>query len=299
MTRTKWTALLAATLATGAVAGLAEGSGGDRPSDDVCVKLELGDRSSDDPMAKIKVKNRGRNNQTGVLVELRARTGSGDVLSSWTVDLRARRTWSARLRVSPPEGTTVLVATATLDGVADQNPDDNMAIVDLVPAGGNAGAAVGAAIYAANCATCHGAVAEGTAAGPAIAGEDSDEVSEAVREGEDEMPAFPGLSASDIRALVAFLKDPAAAPPPPPPPPPGTAPTYTGNIKALLDAHCKACHTGKSAAMGLRFDTYAASAANAASGLAAVQASRMPKAGPLTVAEVQLFADWITGGKKQ
>ena len=65
------------------------------------------------------------------------------------------------------------------------------------------------------------------------------------------------------------------------------------------DANCGSCHSGTKAAAGLRFDTFATASTNAARGLAAVEAGRMPKAGPLPAASVQVLRDWISGGRKQ
>lgn len=282
--------------------GQGRGSRG-RADDDVAVRLSLGDRRSGSPAAKVRVRNRGRNDQEGILVELRAGSESGELLASWTVDLRAGRTWSVRLRVAPPDGTAALVATAGLDGIEDGNPADNVSRAPLGPTGspGGAGdAAVGSALYAARCATCHGPSAEGTASGPRIAGEPASGIAEVLREGEDGMPAFPDLRTADVRALAAFLKAPStpAPPPSPPPPPAGTAPTWAGQVKAFVDANCAACHSGKNASAGVRLDSLAATSANAARSLAAMEAGRMPKTGPLDAASLQLLRDWIAGGRK-
>ena len=65
----------------------------------------------------------------------------------------------------------------------------------------------------------------------------------------------------------------------------------------MVGALRKAASSRTSAAMGLRFDTFARASANAAAGLAAVQAGRMPKTGPLPPEGVQLLADWVAGGR--
>jgi mono/diheme cytochrome c family protein len=298
MTIWKMFTCLAAGLALGTApaTGLSYEDGRGRLKDDVRVKLSLRDRRSDSPLAKVRVRNQGRKEQSGVLVALRAGSEAGDILASWTVDLRPGRSWSVRLRVDLPEGTQALVATATLDGAADQRPDDNVSTVNLGPMDPPS---AGASLFAAQCASCHGADASGTPSGPAIAGEDAEEVAEAVREGEDGMPTFPGLTAAEIRAIAAWLRDPVVVPPPPPPPPPppGSAPTYAGNIKALLTANCTACHAGRNAFAGVRLDTLATASANADRALAAMEAGRMPQAGPLPAADIQLFRDWIAGGR--
>ena len=50
--------------------------------------------------------------------------------------------------------------------------------------------------------------------------------------------------------------------------------------------------------MGVRLDTLATASANADRALAAMEAGRMPQAGPLAAADIQLFRDWIAGGKQ-
>lgn len=64
----------------------------------------------------------------------------------------------------------------------------------------------GAALYADNCASCHGAAAEG-GSGPAIAGaSDSSGNIDIVLNGEEEMPGFAdSLSDQDISDIFAYL----------------------------------------------------------------------------------------------
>jgi mono/diheme cytochrome c family protein len=71
------------------------------------------------------------------------------------------------------------------------------------PAGGDTDAA---AIYADNCAGCHGADGSGGSA-PSIVGEDNvDRIREQVREGGGGMPGFSGtLTAPQIDALAQFV----------------------------------------------------------------------------------------------
>lgn len=272
---------------------------------DVRVKLTLGDRKSATPSARIHVKNQGRSAESGVAVELRAQSETGDLLGSWTVDLNPGAWTDIRVVATPPAGTTVLVATAALSGATDQDPADNVSRVNIGATGAIGDASVGAALFAAKCATCHGELAKGTSRAPWIRGASAGTIGEAIREGEDGMPVFPNLSANDVRAIAAFLKNPDAVQPPAPPvtppsPPPGTPVTYQGQVKAILDASCAGCHGGKTPSAGIRLDTYAGASANAARALAAVQAGRMPLGGsPLPAASIQALQDWIAGGTPQ
>jgi mono/diheme cytochrome c family protein len=272
---------------------------------DVRVKLTLGDRKSATPAARIHVKNQGRNAESGVAVELRAQSETGDLLGSWTMDLAPGAWGDIHVVATPPAGTTVLVATAALSGAVDQDPADNVSRVNIGATGAIADASVGAALFAAKCASCHGALAKGTSSGPWIRGVSAGTIWEAIHEGEDGMPTFPNFSSSDVRAIADYLKNPDAVQPPAPPvtppsPPPGTPVTYKGRVKAILDASCSACHGGKTPSAGIRLDTYAGASANAARALAAVQAGRMPLGGtPLPAADIQAIQDWISGGMKQ
>jgi mono/diheme cytochrome c family protein len=68
----------------------------------------------------------------------------------------------------------------------------------------------GSALFASNCATCHGATGQGgrnadTVAGPAIRGASSSEVFDAVVDGYGGMPAIPDLTTPQINAIVGFL----------------------------------------------------------------------------------------------
>ena len=64
----------------------------------------------------------------------------------------------------------------------------------------------GAALYAANCSSCHGSSAQG-GAGPALAGiSDSTGVVDTILAGTEGMPAFGGqLSDQDISDILAYL----------------------------------------------------------------------------------------------
>ncbi len=68
----------------------------------------------------------------------------------------------------------------------------------------------GAELWEGNCAGCHGAAAGGGRNGLGVEGPDvqctgGNDYAEKVREGDDEMPPFPGLGAGDVDAIVAFV----------------------------------------------------------------------------------------------
>jgi mono/diheme cytochrome c family protein len=63
---------------------------------------------------------------------------------------------------------------------------------------------IGEALYTADCASCHGVDATG-GSGPSIIGEDADEFFEVIREGEDDMPAFPDYTDQDIFDVIAYI----------------------------------------------------------------------------------------------
>jgi mono/diheme cytochrome c family protein len=140
-----------------------------------------------------------------------------------------------------------------------------------------------------------------------VAGHSAGDILEAVREGEDGMPRFTGLTLDDARNIAAYLRDPSAVTTPTTPPdtgtggtggttPPGPAPTYTTRIAALLSANCVACHSGTGAMAGIRLDNYTGASRNAARALTAIEAGRMPPSGPLSAADVQAFRDWVAAG---
>jgi mono/diheme cytochrome c family protein len=68
----------------------------------------------------------------------------------------------------------------------------------------------GADLYAANCASCHGAGAAGGrnsagVAGPDIRCKSAHDIAEKVQEGDDEMPAFPELDAAAIGRIASWI----------------------------------------------------------------------------------------------
>ena len=66
-------------------------------------------------------------------------------------------------------------------------------------------------LYLSNCASCHGDQAQGGRNAAGIHGSDiqcssTGDFTDAVRNGEDKMPAFPELSTSDVTAIVAYVR---------------------------------------------------------------------------------------------
>ncbi len=77
------------------------------------------------------------------------------------------------------------------------------------------------------------------------------------------------------------------------------APTYTAQIKALLDGNCTGCHSTASPSHGIALDTYATAKANASAANSAIQAGYMPTGGPLSTAQKAAFQAWVTAGEPE
>lgn len=102
----------------------------------------------------------------------------------------------------------------------------------------------GAAVYAANCQTCHGANREGQP--PVVPGlqQVTDRMSPAdlqkvIREGRGPMPGFPDLDNLDVRALISFMSGSEMPKPPPMPTKPAAAknpgpPSYVSGFGYLI-----------------------------------------------------------------
>lgn len=156
-------------------------------------------------------------------------------------------------------------------------------------------------IVDAKCAWCHSATAS-----PAnrerpylttyeqVAGESGDS-SEKMRQGE--MPPRgkdPVLTADDLALFELWLAQ-GKVRGTPRPPIDATAPVYyLDTVKQLLQARCTGCHSAGGTPPQL--DTYANAVANATASLSAIQAGRMPKAGPLAADEQTAFSAWIDAG---
>jgi len=301
-------------------AGVAEAV---HPTHDVACTLTVNAaataRAGSGVTTKLVVKNKSRRREPNILVSIFANAPVGTPIWTGALDLKAHHKRSKNVHVDLPAGTTTLVAVASCDD--DGNPGNNIAGVDVsghdgggdddgggttVPPAANAVVLAGAATYSANCATCHGVDANGTKLAPRIVGRSAGSVLEAIREGEDGMPRFPNMTSADASNIAAFLANPAAATQPTTPIPPtnGATPTYTGQIATLLQANCVVCHTGAfasgSATTGpVQLDSYANASKNAALALSAMQGGIMPPGSPLPASSIQLFSDWIAGGKQQ
>jgi mono/diheme cytochrome c family protein len=157
---------------------------------------------------------------------------------------------------------------------------------------------VGRSLHLARCAACHGVDAAG-GSGPSIVGATSKSVLLKAAAGGDH--DFPWLSKADAKVLGFFLKNPGGAilPPSLPTPPAGGWPTYSGAVKALLDARCVSCHGPSLVSGGVRLDNVTGATANARRALLDVKIGRMPQGGKaLDASEIGLIEDWITGGRR-
>ncbi|MHC4470621.1 MAG: c-type cytochrome [Planctomycetota bacterium] len=164
---------------------------------------------------------------------------------------------------------------------------------DPEPAPADADWLRGREVFLASCAGCHGED------GADIRHEDLEDWLEAVREGEDDMPAIPGLTSEDVRLARNYVQDPDRFEVPPDEPPPDPAPsdvTYEGAVKQVLDQSCVVCHNAGNALGGIRADTYAEAFANRTAIVDSVEKSRMPPAGPLSQSLVDLLRSWLDAG---
>jgi mono/diheme cytochrome c family protein len=233
-----------------------------------------------------------------VVVKVFAENETGLELWSGTVDLPPGKSVRLAQRVWLDADTTTLVATATLEGVADEDPTDNQSRGGLGLRGRAALVLVGRSLHLARCAACHGDDAAG-GSGPSIVGATGKEILLKAAAGGDH--DVPWLSRRDARDLGLFLRDPGGAilPPPLPTPPPGGWPTYTGSVKTLLDARCISCHGAFQANGGVRLDSYKSASANARRALYDARIGKMPQGGKrFTPTEVALLQDWIDGGRR-
>jgi hypothetical protein len=76
----------------------------------------------------------------------------------------------------------------------------------------------------------------------------------------------------------------------------GTAVSYTKDIQPLLKSNCTGCHGGSNPSAGIDLSTYAKVKANASSSNSVIQRGSMPPNGPLSTADKQLFAAWVSAG---
>jgi mono/diheme cytochrome c family protein len=285
-----------------------------RADNDVFVRLRVRKPRADRVRVRIKVRNQGRERQEGVEVALHAGDASGPVVWSDVVDVRPGRSRRFRMRVPREEAGDGLAVVVSLSGGAeDEDPGDNTDSVVLPGDERTDGAAPadaaarGAAIWVPQCSACHGIDGRGGTVCDDVSREPWREILEALREGEDGMPRYPGLGIGDAKDIAAYLSDPVAPPPPPAPPepppapppappPPDATPTYAQDVAPILATRCDSCHGASFAAAGIRTDTYDDASRNAARIVSSVQAGRMPPGAPLPADELKTLADWAAGG---
>ncbi len=155
-------------------------------------------------------------------------------------------------------------------------------------------------LYLASCSTCHGT------RGNDIRHEDFGDWREAIREGEDDMPAMPGFSNDDIRQMREYVldpdrdvqePDPEPDPDPVPDPDPDPSPvTYDGTVKAILTTSCTSCHRQGLALGSVALDTYATAFANRVALVDSVEKNRMPGSPAVSAAGKTALRDWLDGG---
>lgn len=295
-------------------------SGGSRKSkldSDVRVKLQVRHKKAPVMQVRVKVKNRGRLDQSAVLLEVHA-GGAGDpTVWQQTLALGSGEHASLRFDLERPASGGTLTATATLED-GDDAPGDNSdatgypgttpPVADTNAAGGQ--------LFASLCSSCHGEFGTGGTVHENISRKDAGGILEAVREGEDGMPRFPSLTAADARAIADWLHnpvpvtpvDPPTVPPtvppvdpptvPPTDPPTTGAPTYAADVKPILTNRCTVCHQQGYAQAGVRFDTKAKAQQFIVQGLAAIRAGRMPTTGAaVPQSEIDILQAWVDGGK--
>jgi mono/diheme cytochrome c family protein len=150
---------------------------------------------------------------------------------------------------------------------------------------------LGRDLYQANCLACHALDDH------ELVEEDFGDWIEVMREGEDEMPAFPTLGKPEVRAMRTYFfdADRNVTEPGPTDPPPATI-TYENTVKAILDVSCVACHRAGNALGGIAVDTYASAFANRAATVDSVVKDRMPTGTPLSAEKKKALSDWLDGG---
>jgi mono/diheme cytochrome c family protein len=157
-------------------------------------------RTGEDSEIKVKIRNRTREERT---VEIRVHAaGSDDILAFETVVLDAREKRKLRMTIEIPddfEGKRFGLRCRAEDAEDDRE-------VKVRPGPGPAVSdedwETGRDLFLASCASCHGE------RGKDVRGEDLDDWFEAVLEGEDDMPAFPGFTADQIRLMRAYVESP-------------------------------------------------------------------------------------------
>ena len=132
-------------------------------------------------------------------------------------------------------------------------------------------------LYAAHCASCHGADGSGGTSGENVIGDSASKIRDAIDE-EREMLSLSFLTDSEVQLISDFLNGVTS----PPPPPPGTL-----DGAALYDTNCAGCH-----GLGSNSEKAGATVARINSGIANV--SSMTFLGSqLSTAEIQAIADFL------
>lgn len=123
------------------------------------------------------------------------------------------------------------------------------------------------------------------------------------------MPPGQALSQFETQAISTWIQDGLKTPPviPTPSPSPAVVPLAANfnsiNIN-ILKPKCLGCHNSTSSAGGVSYSTYITTKNTVQAGLPASSslytstavAKTMPKAGPLSTAEIKAINDWIVGG---
>lgn len=76
-------------------------------------------------------------------------------------------------------------------------------------------------------------------------------------------------------------------------------PTYTGEIKALVDQYCVSCHKPDGSRANSPMESYTNTSKWASSSLTKITDGSMPPSGALSADEQALFKAWVDGGKLQ
>lgn len=175
----------------------------------------------------------------------------------------------------------------------DEDEDETKIPVKPAPNEGDKEWLRGKELYTANCAACHALNDK------ELRGEDLGDWLEAVREGEDDMPAFPNLDRDDVVAMRTYFEDPERVVDPGPGDPPPELVTYENSVKSIFDTSCVACHRSGNARGNIQADNYAEAFKNRVVLVDSVVKERMPTGGPLSQEKKDLLTQWLTDGAQE